>query len=47
MCTVTPANYWPKNLSAKSFDAESRLIIKMQEHLRILDLRVTALEKKK
>ena len=34
-------------MDAKSFDSEERGYIKLQEHLRQLDLRVQALEAKK
>ena len=44
---MSSVNYWPKSLDARDFDPESRQIIRMEEHLRILDLKVKALEENK
>ena len=39
-------NWWPKNLSPKGLDAETREVIKIHERIRQLEDRVVKLEKK-
>ena len=47
MCTVTPVNYWPKGKPTTNIDMQTRQEIMLSEHLRQIDQRLTALEKKK
>lgn len=44
---VYMTNWWPKDLSAKGFDAETREVIKIHERIRQLEERVNDLESKK
>ena len=46
MSDPSSSSYWNKMYDARNFDSESRFLMKMEEHLRQLDLRVQELEKK-
>jgi len=40
------SSYWNKMHDARNFDSESRFLMKMEEHLKQLDLRVQEFEEK-